>query len=210
MVVGAGRARVGVLAVTDHPAEYAAEPGRRASHGRTCGRDFRSGCIEELERLRAAADLVVAFPHWGPNMTTEPARWQRRRARELVRGGRGSDRRPLGSRLPRVRAGRGNRSSTTSATRSTTMRSTSGCETTSGSSRCGGRAPIPDRAGRPAARLLRDRGRRGRRRGLDRGAVAARLLTARHDGRARERGARAGRLAARQPESFASSSSRRS
>ena len=33
------------------------------------------------------ADVVVAFPHWGPNMTSEPAGWQRARARELVAAG---------------------------------------------------------------------------------------------------------------------------
>jgi poly-gamma-glutamate synthesis protein (capsule biosynthesis protein) len=41
----------------------------------------------ELARLRSEADLVVAFPHWGPNMTSAPARWQRERARELVAAG---------------------------------------------------------------------------------------------------------------------------
>ena len=43
--------------------------------------------LEELVRLRGEADVVAAFPHWGPNMTTEPARWQRRRARDLLEGG---------------------------------------------------------------------------------------------------------------------------
>ena len=30
---------------------------------------------------------MLAFPHWGPNMATEPAPWQRKRARELVDAG---------------------------------------------------------------------------------------------------------------------------
>jgi poly-gamma-glutamate capsule biosynthesis protein CapA/YwtB (metallophosphatase superfamily) len=42
---------------------------------------------EELGRLRGEADLVVAFPHWGANMTSRPERWQERRARELLDAG---------------------------------------------------------------------------------------------------------------------------
>jgi poly-gamma-glutamate capsule biosynthesis protein CapA/YwtB (metallophosphatase superfamily) len=86
-VVSAGDLRVAFLAATDHPAEYAAgsdSPG-------VAWADLRAGLPEwirmELERLRAEAELVVAFLHWGPNMTTEPARWQKQRARELVAAG---------------------------------------------------------------------------------------------------------------------------
>jgi poly-gamma-glutamate capsule biosynthesis protein CapA/YwtB (metallophosphatase superfamily) len=82
-----GELRLGLLAVTDHPARYAAThhaPGVAFA-------DLRRGLPEwigaELARLRREADLVVAFPHWGPNMTREPARWQRRCARELVAAG---------------------------------------------------------------------------------------------------------------------------
>jgi poly-gamma-glutamate capsule biosynthesis protein CapA/YwtB (metallophosphatase superfamily) len=32
-------------------------------------------------------DQVVAFPHWGPNMTTDPAGWQRRAAEQLQEAG---------------------------------------------------------------------------------------------------------------------------
>jgi poly-gamma-glutamate capsule biosynthesis protein CapA/YwtB (metallophosphatase superfamily) len=86
-VFAAGDRRVGLLAVTDHPSEYAAGSG---SPG-VAWADLRAGLPEwvaaELRRLRTEADLVVAFPHWGPNMTTEPARWQKRRARELIAAG---------------------------------------------------------------------------------------------------------------------------
>jgi poly-gamma-glutamate capsule biosynthesis protein CapA/YwtB (metallophosphatase superfamily) len=87
MAVRAGDARIGVVAVTDHPAAYAAgsdKPG-------VAWADLRHGLpawlLAELEALRAEADLVVAFPHWGPNMTARPARWQRERARELLAAG---------------------------------------------------------------------------------------------------------------------------
>src|SRR5918999_3751384 len=89
VVVTAGEVRVAFLAATDHPAEYAAgtdSPG-------VAWADLRAGLPEwirtELRRLRADAELVVAFLHWGPNMTAEPARWQRQRARELIAAGAG-------------------------------------------------------------------------------------------------------------------------
>jgi poly-gamma-glutamate capsule biosynthesis protein CapA/YwtB (metallophosphatase superfamily) len=86
-VVAAGDFRIGLLAVTDHPVQYAAT---QSSPGVALA-NLTSGLPDwipaELTRLRADADAVVAFPHWGPNMTTKPTRWQRRRARELVDAG---------------------------------------------------------------------------------------------------------------------------
>jgi poly-gamma-glutamate capsule biosynthesis protein CapA/YwtB (metallophosphatase superfamily) len=86
-VLAAGDRRIGLLAVTDHPVEYAAGS---AAPG-VAWADLRGGLpdwvLAELGRLRAEANLVVAFPHWGPNMTTEPARWQKRRALELIEAG---------------------------------------------------------------------------------------------------------------------------
>jgi poly-gamma-glutamate capsule biosynthesis protein CapA/YwtB (metallophosphatase superfamily) len=86
-VFTAGDKRIGLLAATDHPSEYAAgddEPG-------VAWADLRAGLPDwieaELQRLTAEADLVIAFLHWGPNMKTEPARWQKKRARELVAAG---------------------------------------------------------------------------------------------------------------------------
>jgi poly-gamma-glutamate capsule biosynthesis protein CapA/YwtB (metallophosphatase superfamily) len=73
---------LGVAAVTDHPTEYATW----VAHA-----DLRAGTPDwlrdELERLRAECQLVVAFPHWGPNMTTRPERWQRERARDWLAAG---------------------------------------------------------------------------------------------------------------------------
>ena len=86
-VLPVGRLRLGLLAATDHPEEFAAAEG---SPG-VAFADLRAGLPDwiraELARLRAEADVVVAFPHWGPNMTSEPAGWQRARARELVAAG---------------------------------------------------------------------------------------------------------------------------
>ena len=86
-VIAAGEMRLGLLAVTDHPSEYDVRDG---SPG-VAWADLRAGLPEwipaELERLGSEADLVLAFPHWGPNMTAEPAPWQRDRAEELVAAG---------------------------------------------------------------------------------------------------------------------------
>ena len=86
-VVPAGGLRLGVLAATDHPGEFGA--------GNDCPgvafADLPAGLPDwipaELSRLREEADIVVAFPHWGPNMTSEPAPWQRTRASELIAAG---------------------------------------------------------------------------------------------------------------------------
>jgi poly-gamma-glutamate synthesis protein (capsule biosynthesis protein) len=79
--------RLGLLALSDHPAEYAAgpeSPGIAYAKLKSGLPDWLDG---EIERLRRDADLVLVFPHWGPNMTTEPAAWQRRQARELLAAG---------------------------------------------------------------------------------------------------------------------------
>jgi poly-gamma-glutamate capsule biosynthesis protein CapA/YwtB (metallophosphatase superfamily) len=84
-VLRAGGTSVGLLSVSDHPREYAAD-GLGIAYA-----DLRRGppdwLLEELERLRGEADLVVVSPHWGPNMTTEPARWQLRCAAALIEAG---------------------------------------------------------------------------------------------------------------------------
>ena len=83
-LVDAGGMRVGLLGLTDHPREYAGEPGVAWANLR---RELPAWVEEELARLRERADLVLAFPHWGPNMTTRPAGWQRQRALELLAAG---------------------------------------------------------------------------------------------------------------------------
>lgn len=79
--------RVGIVAATDHPAEYAATRGQwGVAHA-----DLRGGApgwlLAELARLRDECDAVLAFLHWGPNMTVRPAGWQRRLAAQLLSAG---------------------------------------------------------------------------------------------------------------------------
>jgi len=75
------------VAVSDHPREYGARP---AAWGVALA-DLRRGLPDwlgtELRRLRRETHAVIVFPHWGPNMTTEPAGWQRKRAAELLAAG---------------------------------------------------------------------------------------------------------------------------
>ena len=134
VLVAAGDLTLGVLAMSDHPAEYSS--GIAFADLRRALPDWVRA---ELERLRAAADFVLAFPHWGPNMTASPARWQRRRAVELIDAGRTSSpviRRTSSTASSGSRAGS---PSTTSATPWTTTRSTASFATTSGCWRSGGR-----------------------------------------------------------------------
>jgi hypothetical protein len=86
-VVAAGDLRVGLLAVTEHPRAYAATDDSPGVAWADLDARLPDWVDAELRRLGAEADVVVAFPHWGANMTTEPAEWQRRRAQDLVRAG---------------------------------------------------------------------------------------------------------------------------
>jgi Bacterial capsule synthesis protein PGA_cap len=59
--------------------------------------------LDDIAELRQRCEVVVVFVHWGANMTTRPAAWQRAAAAALSRRRRRSTRRPLGVRLPRRR-----------------------------------------------------------------------------------------------------------
>lgn len=69
--------RVGLLAVADHPREFAAGPGRPGIAYADLRRGLPEWVVAELARVREDCDWLIAFPHWGPNMTTEPAPRQR-------------------------------------------------------------------------------------------------------------------------------------
>jgi poly-gamma-glutamate capsule biosynthesis protein CapA/YwtB (metallophosphatase superfamily) len=75
--------QVGLLSVSDHPSEFAASENRPGIAYADLSRGVPEWARRELARLRDECELVIAFPHWGPNMTTAPARWQRRTAARL-------------------------------------------------------------------------------------------------------------------------------
>jgi poly-gamma-glutamate capsule biosynthesis protein CapA/YwtB (metallophosphatase superfamily) len=77
--------RLGVLAFSDHPAEFAAgsaKPGIAFAELDRRLPDWIAAAIGMLE-----TDAVLVTPHWGPNMTAEPVRHVRAAAEELVRAG---------------------------------------------------------------------------------------------------------------------------
>jgi poly-gamma-glutamate capsule biosynthesis protein CapA/YwtB (metallophosphatase superfamily) len=86
-LVDARGRRLGVLAVSDHPAEYAAAPESPGIAHASLSRGVPDWALEELGRLHQEADLVIAFPHWGPNMTVRPSATYRKRAAELLEAG---------------------------------------------------------------------------------------------------------------------------
>jgi poly-gamma-glutamate synthesis protein (capsule biosynthesis protein) len=86
-VVEAGGARVALVAVSDHPLEYAAASERPGIAHADLRRGVPAWLAEEIARVRASCDFVIAFPHWGPNMTPVPARWQLEAARRLQEAG---------------------------------------------------------------------------------------------------------------------------
>ncbi len=86
-VIERGGARIGVLALADHPAPYAATAER---FGMAYAR-LRDGVPDwllcDIAELRERCDVVVVFVHWGPNMATRPAAWQHAAAAALCAAG---------------------------------------------------------------------------------------------------------------------------
>jgi len=86
-VAAAAELSVGLVAVTDHPAEYAAAPGRWGVAHATLRRELPEWLAEQIAAVRERCDLVVVFAHWGPNMSTRPASWQQGAAVSLLAAG---------------------------------------------------------------------------------------------------------------------------
>jgi poly-gamma-glutamate synthesis protein (capsule biosynthesis protein) len=82
VVLEADGFRLGVVAFSDHPAEYAAAADRLG----IAYADLRRG-VPDCVTMFPDADAVLVTPHWGPNMTSEPPRYVRRAAHTLVEAG---------------------------------------------------------------------------------------------------------------------------
>src|SRR5215212_6696902 len=81
-----GDLRLRLVALSDHPPEYAAAPGRPG----IAYADLHAGLPDwagEAAAPATDADAVLALPHWGPNMAPGPVKWVRRAARALVDAG---------------------------------------------------------------------------------------------------------------------------
>ena len=83
-----GGRRIGLIGISDHPADFAAGPDRPGialaalQGGRAPG-----WLLQEVRRLRARCDLVVVGVHWGPNMRAEPLPHHPAIARQLIAAG---------------------------------------------------------------------------------------------------------------------------
>jgi poly-gamma-glutamate capsule biosynthesis protein CapA/YwtB (metallophosphatase superfamily) len=86
-IVQAGRTRIGLVAISDHPSEFAAGPDATGIAYGLVSRGLPGWYERELGRLREECDEVIAFPHWGPNMNPRTARWQRRAAARMQAAG---------------------------------------------------------------------------------------------------------------------------
>lgn len=77
---------VTVVGLTDHPADFAATPGRPG----VAYADLREGVppwVTERVRTAAARGVALVMPHWGPNMTIGPLPYIRSAARVLTGAG---------------------------------------------------------------------------------------------------------------------------
>jgi capsule synthesis protein PGA_cap len=87
IVVAGPGVDVGLVALSDHPREFAARAESWGIAYTELDRGAPEWLLDELRRLRQACDLVLAFPHWGPNMAVRPVPRQRRAAVELLAAG---------------------------------------------------------------------------------------------------------------------------
>jgi len=129
--------RVGVLGVTDHPADFAATPRHPGVAHAALQQGVPDWLVDRIDRLRRQTDLVLVTPHWGPEHGARtprlrPTRRRGPRRRRCHRGGGGT--RPTCSTVsPDSVAAR---SCSTWATSSTTTRSTRCCGTTAACCSC--------------------------------------------------------------------------
>jgi len=86
VTVDRGGLRLGLVAVGDHPAEFAAAQGRWGIAYSELAQ-APDWLLDEVRRLRERCDVVIAFPHWGPNMAVRPSDRQRRVAAEILAAG---------------------------------------------------------------------------------------------------------------------------
>ncbi|MGH2653159.1 MAG: CapA family protein [Actinomycetota bacterium] len=81
-VLSSGGFRLGVVGLSDHPADFAAGPGRPGIAYADLHRGLPAWLVAALEEVEA--DAVLVTPHWGPNMTAEPVPHVRAAARALL------------------------------------------------------------------------------------------------------------------------------
>jgi poly-gamma-glutamate synthesis protein (capsule biosynthesis protein) len=68
----AGGYRLGVVGLTDHPADFAAGPGTPGTAYAELSRGVPAWVTEAIGSLRGSCDGILVSPHWGPNMAAGP------------------------------------------------------------------------------------------------------------------------------------------
>lgn len=88
LITQMGGLRLGLLAVTDHPAEYAADTDRSGvAYADLWNKEMPDWLVDAVRAPSDDADLVLVSVHWGPNMTTRPVAHVRRAAAALTAAG---------------------------------------------------------------------------------------------------------------------------
>jgi Bacterial capsule synthesis protein PGA_cap len=88
LVLEAGAARVALVAFCDHASDFAAGPARPGIAFADLDREpLPAWVAEAVQNARERAGVVIACPHWGPNMVAHPLARVRRSARALRRAG---------------------------------------------------------------------------------------------------------------------------
>lgn len=89
-VIEAGGLRLGIVAASDHPAEFAADDGNWGIAYADLPRGAPDWLLAEVAGLRDSCDTTIVLLHWGPNMATGPDAWQLRLGQELLDAGAGA------------------------------------------------------------------------------------------------------------------------
>jgi poly-gamma-glutamate capsule biosynthesis protein CapA/YwtB (metallophosphatase superfamily) len=87
VVLDAAGMRLALVAVTDHPAEFAAGPDRPGVAYANLRIDTPAWLLDTIRTAADAADAVLVTPHWGPNMRASPLPYVRRAAHDLRNAG---------------------------------------------------------------------------------------------------------------------------
>jgi poly-gamma-glutamate synthesis protein (capsule biosynthesis protein) len=86
-VLAAGDLRVGILGVTDHPPDFAAEPDRPGVAFADLQADVPYWLTQTVTEMAGQVDICLVTPHWGPNMAGRPVPHVRAAAHALVDAG---------------------------------------------------------------------------------------------------------------------------
>jgi poly-gamma-glutamate synthesis protein (capsule biosynthesis protein) len=86
-VLRAGGLDIRIVAVADHPPDYAAAPDRPGIAYADLHRAAMPSWLRDAAAPGPDADAVIVAPHWGPNMRAQPVPHVRRAAAELEEAG---------------------------------------------------------------------------------------------------------------------------